>query len=116
MADKSLFPMVTQFGFDPGESTNPDLHLVFTIWIESTQKRVVMAINSGLLSSDSQRVAYGVFETTGLMQAGLVAFRLVDVRLERPSDLPLLTYQQAFEVTHRQRCVEDFLSGIVPHA
>jgi hypothetical protein len=115
MADKSLFPMVTQFGFDPGESTNPDLHLVFTIWIECTDRRIVIPVNSAPHSL-GQRLAYMVFEATDVMQAGLAAYRLVEVSLTRPENLSLSSYQQVFSVTDPQQCAQAFLTGIVPHA
>lgn len=115
MADKTLFPGVMQFGFDPETGTNPVLHLIFTIWIECADRRIVIPINSaaGFLG---MRLGYMVFEATGVMQAGLEAFRLVDLSLERPSDLPLSRYQQVFAVTDHRPCEQAFLAGIVPHA
>lgn len=61
------------------------------------------------------RLGYMVFEATGVRQAGLEAFRLVDLCLEQPEGLPLQTYRQVFALSGHQRSIEAFLSGIVPH-
>jgi hypothetical protein len=115
MADKSLFPAVTQFGFDPGESTDPNLHLVFTIWIACADRRVVLPVNTSP-NPIGQRLGYMVFEATGVMQAGLEAFQLIRLCLEQPEDLPLSTHQQVFAWSDRPQLIQGFLNGIVPHA
>jgi hypothetical protein len=114
VGDKSLFPGVVQFGFDPDTGSSPNLHLVFTIWIECVARRIAIPVNSAA-HDRGVRLGYMVFEGTGVMQAGLEAFRLVGLHLEQPSDLSLSTYQQVFAWSDHLQSAEGFLVGIVPH-
>lgn len=114
MFDSNLFPGMVQFGLEPQSGTNPPLHLVLTLWLKTTSRKVVFPVNSEF-GSNGQRLAYLVFESTGLIHAGLEAFRLNEVCSCRPSDLALSTYQQVFAKPGHQSILKPFLQGIVAH-
>lgn len=110
----NLFPGLMQFGYDPDSGTDPTVHLVPTIWIRCLERRIALPVNSAP-DFRGMRLGYMVFEATGVMQAGLEAFQLVEMRSERPSGLALSSYRQVFGGFDHRRCSEDFLQGIVAH-
>lgn len=118
MFRRSLFPLLAQFLFDADTEAageTPTLHLNLTVWLVSDERRIVIPVNTAPVAFLGERLGYMTFEATGVRQAGLEAFQLVDLSLEQPSGLPLSTYQQVFSCSDHRQIAKDFLGGIVPH-
>ncbi len=115
MPNSNIFPMVMQLGFDPDTGTNPTLHLVPTIWIRCAEKRVVLPINSAPICR-GQRFGYMTFESTGVIQADLEAYQLVEFSTTPPPGEPLARLYEVFGSKGERYVVDQFLSGVVPYA
>ncbi len=116
MASNLLFPALFLCDFKKNpEDDEVNVGLVPTCWLRCSERRIVLPINSGIDQS-GVCLGYWVFEGTGIIHSGLEAYRLAEMRLDQPSDLPLVTYPEVFARSGRQQCVKDFLTGIVPHA